>query len=132
MVAYGPRCKTAMTSHATKNDKMLNTTTFNAMLLNLLIPAALSVASSGTSVIRLTALVKTNADITPNNICEVAQHWHLLPSYSSSSSIISVMLRISRYSFHCGSCSAYIVNGNTSNSSRAWLKRYWNARKLLT
>ncbi len=44
---------------------MLKTTTFNAMLLNLLMPAASSVVSSGTSAIRLTALVKTNADIIP-------------------------------------------------------------------
>lgn len=63
--AYGPHCSTAITSHRIKNDKMLKTTEFNAMLLNLLIPVALSAASSGTSAIRLTALVKTNADIIP-------------------------------------------------------------------
>ena len=63
--AYGPRCKTAINNHAIMSDKILKTTTFNAMLLKLLIPAASSVESSGTSAIRLTALVKTNADIIP-------------------------------------------------------------------
>ena len=150
MTAYGPRCSTAMMSHTMRNDKMLKTTVFNAMLLNLLMPAALSVVFLGTSAIRLTALVNTNADIIPiAKEITIQSHswfimhcflklnkniWYLSPGYvpGHSPSSISVWLRISRYSFHSGSCSAYIVSGNVSNGSSAWLKRYWNERRLLT
>ena len=156
--AYGPRCSTAMMSHAIKNDRMLKTTMFNAMLLNLLIPAALSVVSSGTSAIRLTALVNTNADIIPitKEITIQSHSWFIMHCFKGltiklvslschlqacpskpasgghSPSAISVRLRISRYSAHSGSCSAYISSGSVSNGSSAWLKRYRNDCRLLT